>query len=322
VEAVSGQLLGGAPEQLLLYVNGARTAVRVTGSSFETLVPLEPGFNRLRAVAVAPGGIESDDAITIDYTLPVSSTTITLTSPRDGVTLGLDEAPIVVVEGRVDDRTLDTVWLVVNGRRIRTSAREGQFRRVVPVSAPVLRIWAETPANGAPAHRSDVVTVHGAGSGKPMSVLVMDWPSGATGLNAEVSATWRPSPETLDETSQTIKFSPAEGPSRGGPPDVFYLRGLKPGVYTVTLRYHGPTPAGAAIPTLYLPDQQGLSPRRLPPVSLDGNGRAMLAKVLLPYGVFWDQDEWFSGRSESVDTITKFRLPEGVSWVERKGELR
>ena len=58
------------------------------------------------------------------------------------------------------------------------------------------------------------------------------------------------------------------------------------------------------------------------PVRLGSSGRAVLARVLLPQGVLWEQDGWFSGSSESVDTVTKFRFPEGINWVERKADLQ
>jgi hypothetical protein len=41
----------------------------------------------------------------------------------------------------------------------------------------------------------------------------------------------------------------------------------------------------------------------------------------MPQAVLWNQEEWFSGTSESVDTVTKFRIPEGITWVERKADL-
>jgi hypothetical protein len=33
--------------------------------------------------------------------------------------------------------------------------------------------------------------------------------------------------------------------------------------------------------------------------------------------VMWEQDDWFAGRSEASDTITKFR-DDGTSWIERR----
>jgi hypothetical protein len=102
---------------------------------------------------------------------------------------------------------------------------------------------------------------------------------------------------------------------------MFFLRSLKPGVYTLIVRYRGLTPMGDVRPTLYLPDKDHLAPRALRPLSLDAGGRRVMAKVLMPQAVLWSQDDWFSGMSESVDTVTKFRIPEGITWVERKDEL-
>jgi hypothetical protein len=48
----------------------------------------------------------------------------------------------------------------------------------------------------------------------------------------------------------------------------------------------------------------------------------IVTKLLMPFGVLWDQNVWFTGRSEGADTVTKFRFPEGVSWTERKSDLR
>jgi hypothetical protein len=74
--------------------------------------------------------------------------------------------------------------------------------------------------------------------------------------------------------------------------------------------------------TLVLPEGGHLKGRELKPVSLNGTRGVVLAKVLLPEGVLWKDDEWFTGQSESADTVTKFRFPEGISWTERKRDLQ
>jgi hypothetical protein len=119
---------------------------------------------------------------------------------------------------------------------------------------------------------------------------------------------------------QTLKLPAYTKATGGAPSEIFHLRGLKPGVYTLAVRYRGAVPPGDVHSTLFLPDKAGLSPRVLGPVRLNG-GRTVLTRILMPYGILWSQDDWFSGMSESVDTVTKFRIPEGVSWVERKGDL-
>ena len=96
--------------------------------------------------------------------------------------------------------------------------------------------------------------------------------------------------------------------------DFFYLRNVRPGVYTFVMTYR----AGAPPAVRPVVSVAGVS-HSLQPVTLDGSGRAVVARVLLPQGVLWEQDDWFTGRSASGDTVTKFRFPEGVSWIERLG---
>jgi len=246
---------------------------------------------------------------------------IVLTSPSDGFVLGPDAPPVIVVEGQVEDKTVGTLWLVANDRRIPVKVSEGRFRKVVPLFAPVLRLWAETSRGGEPGSRSEPMTVYASGPRKPTGVLVMEWPDDIQGLDVEVSAVVRFSPDRLDGPTQTVRLPGVLKASDTAPFEVFWLRGVGSGAYTVTLRHRGSPPKGDLQATLYIPDKDGLATRPLPPVRLGPSGKTVLARVLLPYGVLWEQQDWFSGTSEGSDTVTKFRLPEGVSWVERRADL-
>ena len=136
----------------------------------------------------------------------------------------------------------------------------------------------------------------------------------------KVKATWRAHPERLDVPIRTVPLRAFGASTRDSLPEIFTLR-MKPGVYTFVLRARAVS-TGNVRPILYLPEAGHLKARELRPVSLKGTSEVVLAKVLLPQGVFWEQDEWFTGQSESADTVTKFRFPEGISWTERKGDFR
>jgi hypothetical protein len=149
----------------------------------------------------------------------------------------------------------------------------------------------------------------------------MEWPDDIQGLDVEVSAVVRFSPDRLDGPTQTVRLPGVLKASDTAPFEVFWLRGVSSGAYTVTLRHRGSPPKGDLRATLYIPDKDGLATRPLPPVRLRPSGKTVLVRVLLPYGVLWEQQDWFSGTSEGSDTVTKFRFPEGVSWVERRVDL-
>jgi hypothetical protein len=317
---LTGTVLGGVPERLVVYVNGIPTEVTPVGRAFETAVLLSPGMNTLRAVASGPAGVEAEDTITVQYVPRPSLNSIALTSPLDGLTLGPDDPPVAVVEGEIDDKAATTVWIVANDRRIPVTARAGRFRHFLLLSDPLVRLWAEAPGRDG-VHRTGTVTIRTAGARPSSGVLLMHWPAGIDGSAVEVTATWRANSERLDTLVQTMKLpAVGEAAANGAPSEMFHLRALKPGVYTLIVRYRG-EPLGDARPTLYLPDKDHLSPRTLRPVPLSGGGRRVVAKVLMPQAILWSQDDWFSGTSESVDTVTKFRIPEGVTWVERKADL-
>jgi len=320
-ETISGKLSGGPADQVVLYVNGIPMAVSATERTFEVSVSLKPGSNNLRVVATGPAGPETEDGITVDYVTPATSTGIVLVTPSDGLTLGAEDPPIVIVEGQVADPSIGSGWVVVNDRRVPVSIRDGRFRHILVVSEPLLRLWVETAPNGGTPQRSQAVTVHRAGASAPTGILVVQWPSGLQGSDVEVSATWRAQADRIDAPAQTVMLPAFTKPFDGMPTEVFYLRGLKPGVYTLAVRSRGAASSGDVLSTFYLPDRTGFTARPLVPARLNG-GRTVLAKVLLPYGVLWSQDDWFSGLSESVDTVTKFRVPEGISWVERKVDLQ
>ena len=319
-QTISGRLLGGTAERVVLYVNGQAIAMSPTQRAFEISVPLQPGSNSVRAVAVDSAGLEADDLITVQYVTPPVTNGIVLATPDDGLTLGPEDPPVVVVEGNVADKTIDTVWVVANDRRVPVTTRDGHFRQVLVVSEPVMRLWAEAAVNGSPPQRSKIVTVRSDGSATATGILVVQWPRGMDPIDVEVSATWRSHADRLDIPAQTVSLPALAGAGKSTLSDVFYLRGVKPGVYTLTMRGRGTLPPSDVRSTFYFPGKAGFSECPLRPARL-GSGQTVLAKVLLPYGVLWSQDDWFSGVSESVDTVTKFRVPEGISWVERRADL-
>src|SRR5258705_11548658 len=103
-------------------------AVSATERTFEVSVSLKPGSNNLRVVATGPAGPETEDGITVDYVTPATSTGIVLVTPSDGLTLGAEDPPIVIVEGQLADPFIGSGWVVVHDRRGRGRHRAGTFR--------------------------------------------------------------------------------------------------------------------------------------------------------------------------------------------------
>jgi len=310
-DVISGTLVGGQPERVVVQI-GERTSVpTLAGRAFATAVKLSPGANRVRVLATDAQGVEVEEVVTVQYKPPVAPD-VAITSPRDGHTLAPDDPPLVAVEGQVSDPGQSTVWIVANDRRVMVPVTAGRFRHVLPVLEPMVRVRAETGSEG---RGSATVTVHAGAAMPAIGLSLVDWPRHTAGP-AHMTVTWRPNPAKLEGGAPPLLLRGLAADTGDAGADVFYLRNARPGVYTFSMTYRaGATPA--VRPVLYLAG----APRSLTPVTLDGSGRVVLARLLLPQGVLWEQEDWFTGRSASGNTVTKFRFPEGVSWTERLGDL-
>jgi hypothetical protein len=311
-DVISGMLIGGAAARLVVQVDDRTSESTLDGRAFTASVKLLPGLNRVRVLATDTQGAEVEEVVTVDYAPPVTAD-VALVSPRDGHMLSSDDPPLVEVQGQVNDANLTAVWVVSNDRRVMVPVVAGRFRHVVPVFEPEMRIRAET---GIDRRGSMAVTVHGAAALPAIGLSLIDWPRVAAGP-PQMTVTWRPNPAQLEGGARSLSLRGIGTDAGPAGADFFYLRDARPGVYTFSLSYR----AGAATavrPILYL----GGAQRSLQPIALDGTGRVVIARLLLPQGVLWEQEDWFTGRSASGDTVTKFRFPEGVSWTERPGDVR
>ena len=308
-DVISGTLVGGQPERVVVQVDERTSVPTLAGRAFATAVTLSPGVNRVRVLATDAQGAEVEEVVTVHYRPPVTLD-VAITSPRDGHTLAPDDPPLVAVEGQVSDPGLSTVWIVANNRRVMVPVTAGRFRHVLPVLEPMVRVRAETGSDG---HGSSTVTVHAGAALPSIGLLLADWPHDSAGP-AQMTVTWRPNPAKLDGSAPPMPLRGFAANTGEAGADFFYLRNVRPGVYTFVMTYR----AGAPPAVRPVVSVAGVS-HSLQPVTLDGSGRAVVARVLLPQGVLWEQDDWFTGRSASGDTVTKFRFPEGVSWIERLG---
>jgi hypothetical protein len=304
---VSGALVGGQPVRVVVELDEQTTVPALAGRAFATAVKLSPGINRIRVLATDAQGAEVEETVIVEYRPPATAG-VTITSPLDGHVLAAGGLPVLIVQGEVTDPTLSTVWIVANDRRVMVRTTAGRFRHVLPVLEPLVRVRAETEHAG----RSATVTVDATAALPAIGVLLTDWP-GDTAGPATMTVTWRPNSSRLDGAAPPLPLGGIARAAEAGA-DFFYLLNARPGVYTLRLSHR----AGATQAVRPVLSVAGTS-RPLPPVTLDGSGRTVIARLLLPQGVLWEQDDWFTGQSKTGETVTKFRFPEGVSWIERLG---
>ena len=243
---------------------------------------------------------------------------VAITTPQNGYTLSPDEPPIVIVRGQVDDPEVSTIWLAANKRRVQVRVRDGKFQYPLVVVDPTTTISAELPASSS--RRSEAITVHAAPNSVTTGVILLDWGEAKPTGGVEMTAKWRARSDRLDGPETKLFVRMATLPD-DIPVSAFYLRNMQAGVYTFILGYRALGAGTPFAPRFYLTSPGIPTARDMKPVTLAGSGKTPAVRFLLPQGVLWEQDDWFTGRSEASDTITKFR-DDGTTWIERKGEVR
>jgi hypothetical protein len=173
-----------------------------------------------------------------------------------------------------------------------------------PKTAPSVIERPATPGEPRPAGGASVV-------------VALDW-RGAGGLRAEVTATWRERPDRPGAPGHPVSLNLLGAAADGRLPEALSLGEPRPGVYTFHLRYEGAVSTDEVRVTIHTADAGMLRIRERRLSGLSGGGSVVLARMLLPQGIHWEQDEWFSGRSENGQVVTKFRFPEAITWSERK----
>jgi len=137
-----------------------------------------------------------------------------------------------------------------------------------------------------------------------------------------VTASWRPVADRLDGVVHGILLRRFDAGPDVETSTFFYMRHSRPGVFRFVVRGRGDAPISTVSTRLYHLLNGHFSVRDVRSVPIGVGSSGIAARMLFPFGVEWDQRDWFSGLAEGSETITKFRFPDGVGWTERRIDLR
>jgi len=98
---------------------------------------------------------------------------------------------------------------------------------------------------------------------------------------------------------------------------VFSVANAEKGIYTFVMRHNGDSSRKTSLVIRLLEGKKGARDRKFEAVTLDPHGEFSL-KFLMPEGIFWDDESYFTGSIESSDSITKFNDVSGIVWKENK----
>ena len=240
---------------------------------------------------------------------------VRLTSPA----AGKSDKKVVLVKGMVSGYGIVSVVLTLGGRQRELLVRGGEFESEVALDEGrnLIRVNTADASGVTAADMVEVVYNAPVDQPKTRMDLIVRIEYNAAGATLSTTHKWAPHPLSKGSGQAASPEFKVDGGSKGG--TVSVSRAL-PGIYTVGVGYDttvsGPVEATFDV-TVFGHDSARRKNRKIGPVRLEGKGSISAVRLLLPEGVFWEDDGWFSGVMESGRITTKYKMPEGIVWKER-----
>jgi hypothetical protein len=253
--------------------------------------------------------------VSINYVPARSGPIISFTSPKENSIIDALNDREVTISGTVKGQGINTVRIYVNRTILDVPVNDGGFYRRTPLESEDNTLYAEATDSSGRTSRSEEIRFRAVNL-IPRDLTVRAEYSGRNGHHS-LKCKWVPHP--LSGKGPAHPPAPGFNVSGGDKYGLVSVTEALPGIYTIGVEYDtGPADAtGAAFEvTLYGYDPARKKVRRVGPLRLQGKGYIPAVRVMLPEGVFWEDDSWFSGILESGKGTTKYREPEGIVWKE------
>lgn len=311
VQGISGRAQGNGVARVTLSINGENAVIPVQSGRFLWDTVLKDGKNILSATVWDMEGYSATDSVTVEVLSPKNSFELSIDEPAGGEV----ESPVAMIRGRVEDATVDIVKLIVNGEFAETPVEDGYFEKTVFLKERENTLEAEAINPAGLTARSGVLKVVLKNPIVPDTLLHLL--CDGHDMESHPKVTLRERSQLDDEKGAVSDVDVIEMMSvnEGYGEKVFAVKEGRDGAYTLKVSGGGGTDCKLVVTLNSSKRKVRVFEKRL----LEGEEWAV-GRFLFPEGVFWDEDEWFSGRVEDKDSITKYKFPEGVTWKELKGE--
>jgi hypothetical protein len=242
----------------------------------------------------------------------VPETGIAIKSPSDGSVIDCLESADITVAGEVKGR-VEKVKVYVNGASYEARAANGSFKIKIPAQAVKNFIYAEGYDVYGDRCVSQSLTCKVINL-NPVDMIVY---LNCSGAELKVKYGWRPYPlKDKGGKERDNEFNMSGNDNQR----ILTVASGARGIYTIGIENGSAGQEQAEVHVCVFPrDPARRRVRKLGLIRLGGGAAAdKLVRILLPEGVFWDDDGWFSGVLESTHDTIKYKQPEGIAWKEDK----
>jgi hypothetical protein len=242
----------------------------------------------------------------------VPETGIAINSPSDGSVIDCMESADITVAGEVRGN-VDKVKVYINGVYYETRPANGYFKIKIPARAQKNFIYAE----GYDIYGDRSVSEHVTCMVKNLNPVDMAvYLDSGDGHKLRLKYVWRPYPlkgKGGEERDDEFHVSGDDNQ------EVLTVAHGARGIYIIGIENPTKELLQANLRICVFPrDPHKKRERKMAMTVVGGAEAGKLVRILLPEGVFWDDDKWFSGELESTRDSVKFKQPEGIAWKEDK----
>jgi len=312
VQAIGGRVAGNGIGRVVLSINGEILTVPLQSGLFQWDAVLKEGGNVVTATVWDGEGYSAKDQIVVDVLPERNRFALFVDEPVSGEI----ESDVAIVKGSVADSTVETVKVIVNGEFSDAAVEEGRFEKTVLFKERENALEVEAVNQAGLVARSGVV-----------NVLVKD----PTASDIQFHLLWddmdvEPKISIIRKERSELSIEKAAGrgigivnllsATEGRGEKLFGVEDASDGGYTVRISADKGIDCILTL-TVNATDADRRKVRVFEKRLTEGE-EWLVGRFLVPEWVFWDEDEWFSGRIEDKDSITKYKSPEGVTWKELK----
>jgi uncharacterized protein YfaP (DUF2135 family) len=222
------------------------------------------------------------------------------------------KSPVISVKGTVGDSTVDTVKLIVNRESVEAIVENGSFEKTVLFTGGENSLQAEAVNAKGVSARSSVLKVMVTNQKAPDILVHLYWQDPNSELRTKLARKKRDNLDDEQGAVSAVEVSALMTAHEGYRERIFAVHEAKAGAYVLSVT-GGKT--AKCLVAVTLPAKR--KTRLFGPVLLREEG-TVIGRLLMPEGIFWDEEEWFTGTIENGDSVTKYNSPEGLTWKEMK----
>jgi hypothetical protein len=269
---------------------------------------LQEGQNTISASVWDRNRYSAKDQITVEAMPAVNGFALSIDEPGTGEVI----SPVISVKGMVGDSTVDTVKLVVNRESVEAAVENGSFEKTVLLNEGENSLQAEAVNAKGVLARSSVLKVMVTNQKAPDILVHLYWEDPNSELRTKLARKKRDNLDDEQGAVSAVEVSALMSAHEGYRERIFAVHEAKAGAYVLSVTGGKTT---KCLISVTLPAKR--KTRLFGPVPIREEG-TMIGRLLMPEGIFWDEDEWFTGTIEDGDNVTKYNSPEGLTWKEMK----